>query len=145
MSTGGSNLLSWPTQEGWRADYWSTPSGAELELCSLRADEAPRFCALLLSCVPRKQDNSPPPGGPRRFSIKSIKNLTTQQTRKRMWHGDEKKKTYSDKKHRESLKSRNPIGITVLTHCSVKHEMLLEICRSRGYRVLDSINSSLQN
>ena len=28
-SAGGSNLLSWPTQEGWRADYWSTPSGAE--------------------------------------------------------------------------------------------------------------------
>ena len=69
MSAGGSNLLSWPTQEGWRADYWSTPSGAELELTSLRTDEAPRFCALLLSCVPRKQDNSPPPGGPRRFSI----------------------------------------------------------------------------
>ena len=27
---GGSNLLSWPTQEDRRADYWSTPSGAEL-------------------------------------------------------------------------------------------------------------------
>ncbi len=26
---GGSNLLSWPTQEDRRADYWSTPSAAE--------------------------------------------------------------------------------------------------------------------
>ena len=89
---GGSNLLSWTTQEGWRADYWSTPSGAELELTSLRTDEAPRFCALLLAGVPRKPGNSPPPGGPRRFSIKNIKNLITQQTRKRMWHGDEENK-----------------------------------------------------
>ena len=40
-----------------------------------------RFCALLLSCVSRKQDNGPPSGGLRRFSIISKKNMTIQQTR----------------------------------------------------------------
>ena len=60
-----------------------------------------RFCALLLSCVPRKQDNGPPPGGLRRFSIKSMKNMITQQTLKRMWPGDGQR-IVREKKYRES-------------------------------------------
>ena len=78
----------------------SFPAYREANRCAIREDECGtsllvvhgdargcvrlRFCALWLAGGPRKPGNGPPPGGLRRFSIKNIKNMTTQQTRKRM-------------------------------------------------------------
>ena len=75
----------------------SFPACGEANGCGIREDDGgtsllvvygdaqgcvrSRFCALLLSCVSRKQDNGPPSGGLRRFSKKCKKNMTIQQTR----------------------------------------------------------------